>query len=267
MRWVPENATDKLHVIREMVLSAMEKIIKEKDTSSKESSIIDMIEEEEGFFAFMKPNEIATSQKNEFQLNELELVRYLADDDTSLRSLHKHSKIRSLFYKYNAAIPFSAPVERLFSFAGLVLSPRRSNLKDNSDDSDISSSDSTDDSTPSRNGSDQNRDLEQFKTILWENPADENLLRPAIADEIATRWKTYLSQGIDKEEKTKLIEKWRVPLNCRNLQAPQLNPEVQAMLSITDQKKESFLKDLQDMLGQGLTALACTLDSLISKKD
>ncbi|KAL1488448.1 hypothetical protein ABEB36_014919 [Hypothenemus hampei] len=123
-------------------------------------------------------------------------------------------------------------------------------LKSNSEDSDTSPSDSTGYSTPSCNARDQNGDPEQFKMILGENPADENLFCSAISGDIATRWKTYLSQGIDKEVKTKLMEKWRIPLNYKNLQAPQLNPE-----------------DLQDMLGQGLTALACTLDSLMSKKD
>ena len=54
--------------------------------------------------------------------NNLELLNYLKDTSKSINSLDKYP-IQKIFKKYNTTLPFSAPVERLFSFASLVHSP------------------------------------------------------------------------------------------------------------------------------------------------
>jgi hypothetical protein len=55
---------------------------------------------------------------------------FLRDPETSIEMLDRYPAIKNLFIKYNTAIPSSAPVERLFSQAALVLTVRRNRLSD-----------------------------------------------------------------------------------------------------------------------------------------
>ena len=48
----------------------------------------------------------------------------------SLSALSVYPQIKVLFMKYNTSIPSSAPVERLFSQAAIVLTVRKNRLKD-----------------------------------------------------------------------------------------------------------------------------------------
>jgi len=54
----------------------------------------------------------------------------MADSDKSLASLKIFSSVAHVFARYNTPIPSSAPVERLFSSAGLIVTPRRNRLTD-----------------------------------------------------------------------------------------------------------------------------------------
>jgi len=60
-----------------------------------------------------------------------EMLRYLGDPRTSLSMLHDYPAIRGTFIRYNTPLASSAPVERLFSFANLILRPNRTCMSDN----------------------------------------------------------------------------------------------------------------------------------------
>lgn len=74
------------------------------------------------FFTFEAEPEETYSAENE-------VVDYLRSA-YDLQILHQFSNIKNIFLKYNTPTPSSAPVGRLFSLGGLVLTPRRNRLSD-----------------------------------------------------------------------------------------------------------------------------------------
>ncbi len=55
---------------------------------------------------------------------------YLADKDTNITMLSRHPIVKDLFLRFNTKLPSSAPVERLFSTAAIILTKRRNRLSD-----------------------------------------------------------------------------------------------------------------------------------------
>ena len=61
---------------------------------------------------------------------KVEALQFLSDPSHELDQLKRYPTVAKAFVKFNTTVPSSAPVERLFSQAGLILTPRRNRLSD-----------------------------------------------------------------------------------------------------------------------------------------
>ena len=112
--------------IRELLLSRAAAQMKNLTGSTTSSST--SIAETDEFFSFsVSDNEVAESDTSSVSL---ECLQYLKDKSTSLDCLHKFPTIRKMFIMYNSAIPSLAPVGRLFSYVGMVLTKKRGCMTD-----------------------------------------------------------------------------------------------------------------------------------------
>ena len=79
---------------------------------------------EEGFFKFQHESSPGAAQVSS------EMGMYLNDISREIVSVSKYPLIKHVFMKYNTGLTSSAPVERVFSIGGQVLTPCRNCLTD-----------------------------------------------------------------------------------------------------------------------------------------
>lgn len=139
-RWcnVMINTDLNIDAMKKMVITAAETLIALDSDEESENTSSDTTD---GFFDFNEPlqdssqkvthsskeNEKCKTAKSKI---ELEFYKFLDDKRGSLSALNDYPIIKKVFVRYNTCLPSSAPVERLFSFATIVNSPRRNALTD-----------------------------------------------------------------------------------------------------------------------------------------
>ena len=117
LRWM-ESEEQKLRG-KALLLDAMQKV----NEPAYESSEASASNSEDSFFNFKESAPVIISVSSQMDM-------YLADTSREISSLNSYPIVKKIFLKTNTAVPSSAPVERLFSLGGQVLTARRNRISD-----------------------------------------------------------------------------------------------------------------------------------------
>nr|XP_023677321.1 uncharacterized protein LOC111849037 [Paramormyrops kingsleyae] len=126
MRWLPQQLSGEKKRIHELMIQSAADLGLVMESGSSSTTADGEVED---FFVFTEDVEV--SGKSTHSKAELETLHFLEDQRKELEVLDQYPLIRQLFVRFNTIIPSSAPVERLFSFAGLINRPHRRRLKPN----------------------------------------------------------------------------------------------------------------------------------------
>ncbi|CAH2001528.1 unnamed protein product [Acanthoscelides obtectus] len=107
----------------------------------------------------------------------------------------------------------------------------------------------------------------RINKILGTDPSMPKVMSKPVSDQVASRLNYYATNGTSSDEKEKIRLEWPTPENCLSFNSPTLNPEILALLSPTDQKKDSFMCHIQNDIAGSLSALSSVISKLLDIAD
>jgi len=96
---------------------------------------------------------------------------------------------------------------------------------------------------------------EETLALLGSAPRTDRSFGANLHKEVALRWEDALDNGLNKLEMSKFKEMYLIPENWKVLQAPELNPEVEAVSSEFCLERDKQFISFQDNIAHALAAL------------
>jgi hypothetical protein len=105
---------------KDIAVSYLEDLLGMKSNESSPDGTQVTVDPDDDFFNF-RPKKHSEQE---------ELQEFLKSNNCNIEMLNNFPTLKKAFIKYNTPLPSSASVERLFSCGGLVLTPQRGHLND-----------------------------------------------------------------------------------------------------------------------------------------
>ncbi|KAJ8678281.1 hypothetical protein QAD02_014068 [Eretmocerus hayati] len=104
---------------------------------------------------------------------------------------------------------------------------------------------------------------EEFIQIFGDHPNNSKAVKVPYHAEILNRWQHCFQQGMKKDRRDELLEKFENP---PGLNPPKMNPEILPKLHKSYKKRNTFMLERQRLAGAALASLGWALSSLVDKK-
>ncbi|XP_060810803.1 uncharacterized protein LOC132904432 [Amyelois transitella] len=103
--------------------------------------------------------------------------------------------------------------------------------------------------------------------ILGEDPTAATTYGKDIQKDLAVRLEHIATQGLSRETRKELLEKFLIPSNCTLIDAPAINPEIKGAIPIVVAKRTKAMEYKQKQLAGAIAGLSIIITQLINKKD
>lgn len=125
--WVPKDHKD---AVKKVFIETVKKTASSMKKNSQDSDRTQEKASNHTKYKFDDDDDSSQDSTSSKDQVELEILQYLKDSATELDMLHRYPTVKEAFKAFNTTLPSSAPVERLFSYGGMVGRPHRRNLTD-----------------------------------------------------------------------------------------------------------------------------------------
>lgn len=103
----------------------------------------------------------------------------------------------------------------------------------------------------------------EIPETLGESKENDEVFGPKVREEVSKRWGKIIMEGLNKEQRQKLMDNIHIPENFQLLKAPKVNQEISAVLLESTRNRDKRLEKAQDHLGIGIAAITNLMSTLI----
>ncbi|KAB0792113.1 hypothetical protein PPYR_06505 [Photinus pyralis] len=108
---------------------------------------------------------------------------------------------------------------------------------------------------------------EEIRLILGPDPNQQKKSTFNLHKAVEPIWTHILGFGLPKEECDELFKKYELPINCKFLTPPRINPEVEANLNTLHSTRDQTHSQYQFRLSKALAALGISLNVILEEEE
>lgn len=103
--------------------------------------------------------------------------------------------------------------------------------------------------------------------ILGIDPSNTEKFGKEIQKDVAIRFEHLATNGLSKDDRKHLTDKYLVPANCKLISPPTLNPEVKAALSETIIKRDKVIASKQALISTAISSIGEAITHILASKE